>query len=97
GSGDWSSDVCSSDLIAICNGRYFGAGMHVAPMARLDDGKLDVVSMTAPSKLAFTALSRKMYAASHVGEDGVRHVTCDVIDLTLRSEERSVGKECGVR
>ena len=48
-------------MIAICNGRYFGGGMHVAPMAKPDDGRFEVVSMDAPSKLAFAAFSRRIY------------------------------------
>ncbi|NUO47236.1 MAG: diacylglycerol kinase family lipid kinase, partial [Polyangiaceae bacterium] len=31
--------------IAICNGRYFGSGMHIDPMAKPDDGVFEVVSL----------------------------------------------------
>jgi len=55
-----------SYMIAICNGRYFGSGMHVAPMALVDDGKLEVVSMDSPNKMAFAAFSRKIYDGSHL-------------------------------
>ena len=30
-------------MIAVCNGEYFGSGMHVAPMAKPDDGRFDVI------------------------------------------------------
>jgi diacylglycerol kinase (ATP) len=30
---------------AVCNGQYFGGGMHMAPMARPDDGLFDIVVM----------------------------------------------------
>jgi YegS/Rv2252/BmrU family lipid kinase len=38
-------------MLAICNGRYFGSGMHVAPMADLYDGRFEVISLSGPNKL----------------------------------------------
>lgn len=72
-----------SYMIAICNGEYFGSGMHVAPMAKPDDGALEVVSMDAPSKLAFATFSRKIYDGAHVGSPNVRHFACKRIDIDL--------------
>ncbi len=76
-----------SYMIAVCNGRYFGSGMHVAPMALVDDGKLEVVSMDAPSKLAFAAFSRKIYDGSHLRSRDVRHFTCQRIEMDLENED----------
>jgi diacylglycerol kinase (ATP) len=76
-----------SYMIAICNGRYFGSGMHVAPMALLDDGKLEVVSMDAPSKLAFAAFSRKIYDGSHLRSPDVKHFSCTRIAMDLDNED----------
>jgi diacylglycerol kinase family enzyme len=74
-------------LIAICNGRYFGGGMRIAPMAAPDDGQLDVIALAAPSKLAFTMLARRIYEGSHVREPGTTQFACDAIELTLENEE----------
>jgi diacylglycerol kinase (ATP) len=73
-------------MIAICNGRYFGGGMHVAPMARPDDGRFEVVSMDAPGKLAFAAFSRRIYEGKHLTAPGVQHFACDRITLDLENE-----------
>jgi diacylglycerol kinase (ATP) len=78
-------------MIAICNGRYFGAGMQVAPMAAPDDGRFEVVSMDAPSKLAFVAYSRRIYGGAHLSTPGVSHFACDRIAMDLENEDaRSV-------
>jgi YegS/Rv2252/BmrU family lipid kinase len=77
----------SSYMIAVCNGRYFGSGMHVAPMAKIDDGLFDVVSIGAPSKLAFAMSSRKIYTGEHLGKRGVHHFTCDRVELDLENED----------
>jgi diacylglycerol kinase (ATP) len=76
-----------SFLIAICNGRYFGAGMHVAPMAELDDGRFEVVSMDAPNKLAFAAYSRRIYDGAHLSGPGAQHFACDRIAIDIRNAQ----------
>jgi len=76
----------SSYMIAICNGRYFGSGMHVAPMAKIDDGVFEVISMSAPSKVAFAIMARKIYDAGHIGQRGVDCFKCDKIELELENE-----------
>lgn len=77
----------STYLVAICNGRYFGSGMMVAPMAAPDDGAFEVVSLGAPSKTAFALSSRKIYSGSHMSDPGVEHFSCDRIDLDLENED----------
>ncbi len=74
-----------SYMVAICNGRYFGSGMHIAPMAKLDDGRFEVVSMDAPSKIAFATYSRKIYDGSHLTH--VKHFSCKRIDIDLENED----------
>jgi YegS/Rv2252/BmrU family lipid kinase len=75
-----------SFMVAICNGRYFGSGMHVAPMARPDDGRFEVVSIDAPSKLSFPGSMRRIYAATHLTAPGVQHFACDAITLDLEND-----------
>ncbi len=53
-------------MFAICNGRYFGSGMKVAPRAELDDGVFEVVSLTAPTKLGFMLYTKDIYSGSHM-------------------------------
>jgi diacylglycerol kinase (ATP) len=77
----------ASYLIAVCNGRFFGGGMHVAPMAKLDDGCFEVVSMDAPNKVAFAAFSRRIYDGSHLKSPGVAHFACDQITIDLENPE----------
>jgi diacylglycerol kinase (ATP) len=81
-------ESCEVDafMIAICNGRYFGSGMHVAPMADTEDGRFEVVVMDASSKLAFAALSRRIYRGAHLSAPGVRHFACDRIAIDLVGE-----------
>lgn len=70
-------------VVAVCNGGSFGSGMRIAPMAQIDDGRLEVVVMSASSRLGFAAYGAKMYKGTHLGEPGVAHFSCDAIDLAL--------------
>jgi YegS/Rv2252/BmrU family lipid kinase len=80
------ADDVDAFIIAVCNGGYFGGGMQVAPMAAPDDGRFEVVSIDAPSKLAFPAYSRRMYQGGHMRLTGVGHFACDRMTMDLASE-----------
>lgn len=62
-----------SRSIAICNGEFFGSGMHVAPMARPDDGLFDCVDLGGADRLPFLLSSSDMYKAKHLRNPGVSH------------------------
>jgi len=53
---------------AAANGRFFGGGMQVAPHARLDDGKFDVVVVPERSKLRLAAGLPGLYRGLHVDD-----------------------------
>ncbi len=73
-------------MMAICNGRYFGSGMHVAPMAELDDGRFEVISLDAPNKLAFAMSSRKVYRGAHLSAPRTVHFGCERIAIDLEND-----------
>lgn len=77
----------ASYMIAVCNGQYFGSGMHVAPMAKIDDGVFEVVSIGAPSKIAFAMSSRKIYSGDHLKQRTTVHFACDRIELDLENDD----------
>ena len=51
---------------AVCNGRYFGGGMHMAPQARPDDGLFDVVIMHDMSKGELLRDPNAVYRGTHI-------------------------------
>jgi diacylglycerol kinase (ATP) len=81
-------EVITTRNLAVCNGRFFGSGMMVAPMAELDDGVFEVVSLGAASKLRFAIeSSTRIYTGDHIGRGDVRHLRCDRITVALRNAE----------
>lgn len=54
------------NMVGIGNGRYVGGGMKIAPEARLDDGRLDVIVIDAVGLAQFLRHSGRLYAGTHV-------------------------------
>jgi YegS/Rv2252/BmrU family lipid kinase len=85
--GESREEELATRTVAICNGRYFGGGMQVAPMARADDGVFEVIDLGGAPHLRFAAVSTGMYTGMHVRHPDVRHFRCDRIELTLLNRD----------
>ena len=89
--GERSRRQLDTFMLAICNGSHFGSGMCVAPMAKLDDGRFEVISLGASNKISFALSSRRIYDGKHLSSPGAEHFACDRIAMDLDNEEaRSV-------
>jgi diacylglycerol kinase (ATP) len=65
-------DVVTISTVAICNGRYFGGGMRVAPNAMADDGLFDVIVMCdAPRRETIKAMNA-IYTGEHLKHPSVK-------------------------
>lgn len=52
-------------VVAVCNGRYFGAGLMVAPDAEIDDGLFDVVVVRHAGILQLVPVLLSAYSGGH--------------------------------
>lgn len=87
------------NLIAVCNGRYFGGGMLVSPNADPCDGQFHVIVIKAMSRPEFAANFPKVYRGTHlshpkVSEYRVSEVRVDLPPLPM-SDSRRVGEGWG--
>ena len=65
-----------ANMVVFANGAYFAGGMHVAPMASLCDGQLEVFVLEDVGKRALiTDIMPRVYRGGHLGRRGVRHVS----------------------
>ena len=62
--GPWREDRVTS--LAVCNGRFFGGGMLVAPAARMDDGLFDITLWKGLGFADFALKKGMLYDGSHV-------------------------------
>ena len=71
-------------LIAIANARQYGNGAVIAPAARVDDGRLDVVIVAARSPLAALAQVPRLFMGQIARVRGVTSVPA--VDIQVTSE-----------
>jgi YegS/Rv2252/BmrU family lipid kinase len=75
--------------LCIANARYFGGGMKIAPDAKLDDGKFDVVSIGDIGPARILANAPRLYIGAHLGIPEVRHaLATKVIARSVNSSEQ---------
>ncbi|NLN48782.1 MAG: diacylglycerol kinase family lipid kinase [Clostridiales bacterium] len=60
------------NTIIIANGRYFGGGMHVAPLAKINDGVFDIIILGDFTKAELIANFPKIYKGTHLKFHKVR-------------------------
>jgi len=72
--------------VAICNGTTFGGGMRIAPMARPDDGLLEVIAFETGTRWRLFRRFLTVYAGTHTQVPGVSHFTCRALELTPACE-----------
>ena len=76
--GEWTEERLTA--LAICNGRYFGAGMMVAPTARMDDGLFDVTAWKGLGFADFLTKRRMLYDGTHVKLPNTRCLRARVVE-----------------
>jgi YegS/Rv2252/BmrU family lipid kinase len=59
--------------LIVASGRYFGAGMHCAPMARPDDGRLDVITLGDFSSLELLGKMGRFVRGTYLTDPKVQH------------------------
>ncbi len=53
-------------LTAVANGKYFGSGMKIAPLAEVEDGLFDIILVPYRSKLEILKKLRLVYSGRHI-------------------------------
>jgi YegS/Rv2252/BmrU family lipid kinase len=76
--GPWQEDRVTA--LCVCNGRYFGGGMMVAPEARLDDGLFDVTIWRGIGLTDFALRKSMLYEGTHVRLPNTRTLRATVLE-----------------
>ncbi len=85
--GERRTERLESRLVAVCNGRYFGGGMQIAPEAELDDGAFDVVALTGPGRLPVLGAMAAVYRGGHLALRDVRSFRASALRLELANPD----------
>jgi YegS/Rv2252/BmrU family lipid kinase len=74
-------------IVALCNGRYFGGGMMIAPRAEVDDGQLEIVIVKEMGRLELLANIGSVYKGTHLANPKV---------ICARGREINISSEQGL-
>jgi diacylglycerol kinase (ATP) len=77
--GPWHQERITA--LSVCNGRYMGGGMMVAPEARMDDGLFDVVVWSDLGLTDFVTKKRMLYDGTHVRLPNTRVLQARTVDV----------------
>jgi diacylglycerol kinase family enzyme len=69
--------------LAICNARFFGGGMMIAPHARPDDGLFDLINFSHPSRLHLLPLSQSLYQGKHLHQPHIQSFRASSLSIEL--------------
>jgi diacylglycerol kinase family enzyme len=75
------------NLTAVANGLYAGGGMMLSPQAKIDDGKLDVVTASGLSRAEVVRELARIHKGGHVDNPKVRIVQGKGVSIETFSPE----------
>ena len=70
--------------VIVCNGRYFGGGMFIAPGAAFDDGLFNVVILGNLNKLEVVVNLPRIYKGTHLTHPKVSHFCAREVHVEAR-------------
>ncbi len=70
---DIDGEIFKRDAVftEICNSRYTGGEMMMAPNAEIDDGLMDIVILNKVSGMKLLSLFPKLFKGTHIGDEAV--------------------------
>ena len=73
-------------LVAVCNGQYYGGGLHIAPHARIDSGKIVLCLVRGMSRPKTMLIFPSLMMAQHHRLKTVSFIECDEVKITLHGD-----------
>lgn len=75
-------------IAAICNGKYYGGGFKIAPVASFDDNKFDIYLVSKANKLKLIKILLALLKSEHESYNEVRKYTGK--NITISSENNLI-------
>ena len=70
-------------LVAVCNGQYYGGGLHISPLAKIDDGKITLCVARSMSKIKTMAIFPSLLIKKHMYLKAVSFHECTSVKITF--------------
>jgi diacylglycerol kinase (ATP) len=82
-------------LIAVGNGKSYGAGMNICPNAQLNDGLFDLVILEPVSTVEFIKVCPQVYSGKHISHPQVRVIRAQKVRIEGESIAYADGERIG--
>jgi diacylglycerol kinase (ATP) len=92
---DGSTMPVEAMLIAVGNGRSYGAGMNVCPNAQLNDGLFDLVILEPVGAIEFIKVFPQVYSGKHIHHPQVRSIRAQKVRIEGASIAYADGERIG--
>jgi diacylglycerol kinase (ATP) len=94
-SGDGTEEILRGGLVMVlaCNTQHTGAGMRIAPRARLDDGLLDLIIVPKLSRARLLTLMHRIPSGRHLGAPELRYRQVSKFELVAEKAGDGPGGE----
>lgn len=92
---DGNSMKIEAMLIAVGNGKSYGAGMKICPDARLDDGLFDLVILEPVSTVEFIKVFPQVYSGKHIDHPHVTSIRAQKVRIEGASIAYADGERIG--
>lgn len=73
-------------FVLACNTKHSGNGMKVAPHAKLNDGKTDLLIVKSPSRFELIKLFGKIFSGEHIHEKAIEYRQVSSFELISKAE-----------
>ena len=78
---EFDNNKKDTTILTVCNAKYYGGGFQIAPNAKLDDGKFDIVDVKSLNKLEVLGLIKKLIKVEHLQSNKVNYYRTDSIEV----------------
>ena len=92
---DGQSMPIEAMLIAVGNGKSYGAGMNICPGAQLNDGLFDLVILEPVSTFEFIKVFPQVYSGKHISHPQVRTIRAKKVRIEGESIAYADGERIG--
>lgn len=81
-----TTEIRNSALV-ISNSQYTGGRMRIAPMARTDDGQVDIIVFNEVNRRDIISIFSKVFAGEHVHHDKVKVFKARELEITAQPDQ----------
>lgn len=69
-------------MAGVCNGVQIGGGIKICPVAKNNDGVMDLMILCKPKKIPTLAIMPEVVKGKHMGKPYATHITCTSVKIT---------------